>query len=94
VLHEAAAAGLPVVATDVGGVRAALDNGRLGLVVPPRDAVAAVEALERLRTDYVLRRRLVDAGLAAARARTLDAEVDRVAEFFRSQLAAALPVTT
>lgn len=94
VLHEAAAAGLPIVATDVGGVRAALDNGRLGLVVPPRDAVAAVEALERLRTDYVLRRRLVEAGLAAARARTLDAEVDRVAEFFRSQLAAALTVTT
>ena len=89
VLHEAAAAGLPVVATDVGGVRAALDGGRLGLTVAPRDPVAAVEALERLRKDETLRRTLVQAGLAAARMRTLNAEVERVAEFFRSQLAVA-----
>lgn len=89
VLHEAAAAGLPVVATDVGGVRGALDDGRLGLMVPPRDPVAVVEALERLRKDEALRRTLVAAGLATARTRTLNAEVDRVAEFFHSQLAAA-----
>lgn len=89
VLHEAAAAGLPVVATDVGGVRAALDGGRLGLMVPPRDPVAAVEALERLRNDEMLRRRLVEAGLATARQRTLNAELDRVAEFLHNHLAAA-----
>ncbi|MBW3609667.1 MAG: glycosyltransferase [Actinobacteria bacterium] len=40
VLHEAHAAGLPIVATDVGGVRGALSDGSAGLLVPPRDARA------------------------------------------------------
>ncbi|HZT15006.1 MAG TPA: glycosyltransferase [Gaiellaceae bacterium] len=86
VLLEAQAAGLPVVATDVGGVRAALGDGRHALVVPPRDPRAIVDALERLRLDEQLRRRLVAEGLASVAERTLDAELDRVAAFFRGQL--------
>ena len=86
VLLEAAAAGLPIVATDVGGVRAALDGGELGLLIPPRDADAAVDALERLRTDAGLREGLVARGLVAMRARTLDAELDRVVGFFEDNL--------
>lgn len=79
VLFEAQAAGLPIVATDVGGVRAAL--GGAALLVPPRDAGAAVEALERLRADPALRSRLVSAGHEQVRGETIDAQLDRVAEF-------------
>ena len=43
VLFEAAAAGLPIVATDVGGVAEALGSER-GIVVPPGDAGAAARA--------------------------------------------------
>ena len=83
VLFEAHAAGLPVVATAVGGVAAALDHGRTGLLIPPRDIQAAVTALERLRSDPALREQLVRAGHEAVRDETLEHQVDRVALFLR-----------
>jgi glycosyltransferase involved in cell wall biosynthesis len=84
VLLEAQAAGLPVVATDVGGVSPALGEGASGLLVPPGDAEAAAAALARLADDEALRRKLVLAGLANASARTLEAELDRLAAFLRA----------
>jgi glycosyltransferase involved in cell wall biosynthesis len=86
VLFEAHASGLPVVATDVGGVRAALGGGSFGLLVPPRDAAAASAAVDSLRRDPELRRSLVEQGLEVARRETLDAQLDRLVEFFRSYL--------
>jgi glycosyltransferase involved in cell wall biosynthesis len=48
---EAMAMGLPVVATDVGGTREAVDDGVTGLLVPPRDASALATAVRRLLDD-------------------------------------------
>ncbi|MCZ2155845.1 MAG: glycosyltransferase, partial [Bryobacterales bacterium] len=45
VLIEAALAGLPAVATDVGGVREILLDGESGFVVPPKDPVALARAM-------------------------------------------------
>lgn len=81
VLFEAQAAGLPIVATDVGGVPDALGQGERGLLVPPRDAGAAVAALERLAADEELRRRLVAAGLEHMGRETKEAHLDRLASF-------------
>lgn len=53
---EAMAAGRPMVATDVGGVREAV--GDTGFVVPPRDPHAFAEACQTLLRDDVLRRAL------------------------------------
>ena len=89
VLFEAQAAGLPIVATDVGGVSAALADGERGVLVPPDDAEAAASALERIRADPELRERLVRASLAHAARETVDAQVERVADFFRAHLARA-----
>ncbi len=47
------ACGRPVVATDVGGVREALEGA--GLIVPPRDEEALGEAVVRLLRDDDLR---------------------------------------
>jgi glycosyltransferase involved in cell wall biosynthesis len=62
VVTEALARGLPVVATDVGGVPEALGrdaNGtRPGLLVPPDDAAALGAALRAWLSDTDLRRRL------------------------------------
>jgi glycosyltransferase involved in cell wall biosynthesis len=84
VLYEAQAAGLAIVATDVGGVAAALGGGALGLLVPPNNAEAAVEAVERLSRDVELRHRLVAAGLQQAAHETIDRQHDRLEAFVRA----------
>jgi phosphatidyl-myo-inositol dimannoside synthase len=56
VVLEAMASGLPVVATDVGGVREFVAEGVGGAVVPPRDAAALADALERYLTRPELAR--------------------------------------
>jgi glycosyltransferase involved in cell wall biosynthesis len=63
---EAMAAGLPVVATAVGGVPELVVDDETGLLVPPRDADAFAEALRRLVHDPELGSRLGDAGRARA----------------------------
>jgi glycosyltransferase involved in cell wall biosynthesis len=65
VAREAMAHGRPVVATAVGGLADAVEDGVTGLLVPPRDARALREAIVRLLEDAELRARL---GAAARRA--------------------------
>lgn len=79
VLLEAFAARLPVVATDVGGVRSLVADA--GLLVAPGDAEAAAAALARLATDGQLRARLTARALQTARRHTLEAECARLAAF-------------
>jgi glycosyltransferase involved in cell wall biosynthesis len=79
VLFEAFAAGLPVVATDVGGVAQAA--GAAALLVGPGDAQGAAEAVARLAGDDALRAELVRQGLARVRAHTLEAETQRLVGF-------------
>jgi glycosyltransferase involved in cell wall biosynthesis len=83
VLIEALASGTPVVATAVGGVSAALDHGRAGLLVPPADVDALVAALLRMTDDAEGRTRRVRRGIELARESTLDAQAERVARFIK-----------
>jgi phenylacetate-CoA ligase len=78
VLIEACASGLPIVATDVGGVGAL---GSAAILVPPGDAAAAAQAATTIVEDSELRQALIDAGNRYAAAHVLDAEVSRVAAF-------------
>ena len=64
VLLEAMSCGRPCVASNVGGNRAAIADGRTGLLVDPADAGELAQAIERLITDRELARRL---GQAARR---------------------------
>lgn len=57
-LIEAAAAGLPLVATDVPGCREVVREGINGILVPPRDSSALADAIERLAIDRDLRNRM------------------------------------
>lgn len=57
-LLEAMAAGLPCVATAVGGVPELVEHERTGLLVPPHDPPALAEAIQRLVDDAALRRKL------------------------------------
>ena len=66
---EAMRAGLPVVADDVGGVAEAVEEGRTGRVLAPRDSEGWREALRELLTNTGLRARWGAAGRAAFEAR-------------------------
>ena len=69
---EAMAAGLPVVATDVGDVGRLVENGRTGFVVPKQSPRELADALRKLLADAALR---VEMGAAGRR---------RVQEHFNS----------
>jgi glycosyltransferase involved in cell wall biosynthesis len=58
VLVEAQAAGLPVVATRVGGIPEAVQEDETALLVPPRDPTALADALSKLLRHPELRARL------------------------------------
>jgi len=66
-LVEAMAAGRPIVATDVGGVRDAVRDGENGLLVPAGDAPSFADALRVLLRDADLRRRMGAVGAQRAR---------------------------
>lgn len=62
-LLEAMAAGVPIVATAVGGIPEIVRDGEAGVLVePPPDADRVADALERVLADSALRARLGAAG--------------------------------
>jgi len=86
-LLEYMAAGRAVIATDVGANARLLDSGKCGLIVPPNDSAAIVEALGALLANP-----LRAAGYGAAARRRVDAEFSREAmrkrfESFYAELA-------
>jgi glycosyltransferase involved in cell wall biosynthesis len=68
---------LPVVATRVGALPDAVEEGKTGLLVPPKEPQALAEALARVLLDPALRDRLGEAGNAKQRA---EQGWDRIAE--------------
>lgn len=64
---EAAAMGVPVVASDIRGCRQVVDHGITGLLVPPRDAQALADTIAQLATDDQLRARMSVAAREKAR---------------------------
>ncbi|MGH8992933.1 MAG: glycosyltransferase family 4 protein [Acidimicrobiia bacterium] len=76
VLLEAMAAGTPVVASDIAGYRDVARSDQEALLVPPGDAGALAQALERVLGDGQLAGQLVESGLA----RTATFSMDRLAE--------------
>jgi glycosyltransferase involved in cell wall biosynthesis len=86
---EAMHAGLPVVATAIGGAREIVDPA-CGILVPPEDPGALAEALRTLLADGALRAWLGSAGPARARALC---DPRRQGETLRDALARVLPST-
>ena len=75
---ECMAQGTPLVATAVGGIPDAIDDGETGLLVPPRDPGALAAAIESLVADPARREAMAD----AARRRVEEFTIDRVAQRF------------
>ena len=83
VILEAMAVGLPIVASDVGGVGEALANEESGLLVPPGDRKALAQALSSLLDDAGRAARMGDAGRRRVEQRfTRTAMIDRLLEVY------------
>ncbi len=104
VLLESMAAGVPVVATRVGGTPETVEHGETGLLVPPGDPQGLATAIARLIEDSALASRLGAAGRQVAHERFgmdrmvhateqlyLDLLAQKAAEPGRHTLAAIVP---
>ena len=63
---EAAATGVPVIGSDLGGIPEAVIDGETGFLVPSRDEEALARRMAELLGDAALRRRCGEAGRALA----------------------------
>lgn len=87
-LLEAAAAGRPIVATDVPGCREICRDDETGILVPVRTVEPLAAALERLAGDAALRARLGDnARTAAVTEFSQDIVVGQTLDLYRAMLA-------
>lgn len=87
VVMEAMAVGTAVVATDVNGARELMEDGKTGLIVPPRDPAALATAIGTLIDDPRLRTNFGIAGLARVREKfTIPAMVRNIERFLGEKL--------
>ena len=83
---EAQCLGLPVVATDVGGIPEIITAGRNGMLVPPGAPRALARAILRLAGNARLRRELGRRGARSARQFSAERMVDRTVALYRTLL--------
>jgi glycosyltransferase involved in cell wall biosynthesis len=63
-LLEAMASGLPIVATNVGGIPEIVNDGKTGFLVPPKNPEALAEKIKLLAKNQDLRQQMGQEGLA------------------------------
>lgn len=79
---EAMAAGVPVVASGTGGLIEIMEDGKYGIIVPPRDPGAIAAAIARLARDEGLRKSLSAAGRKRAEFFDSGKSVERLSDHF------------
>ena len=79
---EAMVAGLPIVATDAGGVPEAVHNGVEGFVVPSQRPDELAAALLKVITDPGLRQRMSEASLRRGQGYDIRAAIERTQEIY------------
>jgi|SoiMethySBSTD1v2_1073268.scaffolds.fasta_scaffold36957_4 glycosyltransferase involved in cell wall biosynthesis len=88
---ESMGAGIPVVATRVGGNPEVVEDGVSGFLVPPRDAGALAQAAGRLLADEPLARRIGQAGMErVARRFSVENSVRQTERIYRQLLAVSV----
>jgi glycosyltransferase involved in cell wall biosynthesis len=87
---EAAAAGKPIVASDIGGLRDIVAGGETGLLVGAGDRAALRAALERMSGDAALRERMGAAAAERAKLFSPEAVVPQFEQAYRDAIAARL----
>ncbi len=86
---EALAAGTPVIASNIGGNREALQDHHNGLLVPPEDPISAAECATAIMADESLKNNLIANGKESLKLFTIEkmvTEHSRLYELIHSEL--------
>jgi len=86
VLVEAMAAGLPIVASRVGGIPDLVKDGKNGLLVPPADVSALEKAISALLENKEKRKRMGEAGTKICRQYSAEAMVEQIDNLYAALL--------
>ena len=84
VLHEAGLAGLPIVATEVGGITDIVTDAETGLLVPPEKNSELARALSSILIDQKLADRLGEAIRLSLKDRTVTTMTAQTARYYNS----------
>jgi glycosyltransferase involved in cell wall biosynthesis len=90
-VFECMAAGVPLVATAVGGLPDMVTNGETGLLVPPRDVSALAASIERVLADRQLGRRLAVCAATRLERFTINSVAHRFADLYEQLVAELRP---
>ncbi len=88
VLLEAMAAGIPVVATNVDGIREVVIDGESGILIPPKNPEAIADAVLKLIENPRLAEKLVDEGLRRSKSFDIKEHVMKLDNFYANLLGA------
>ena len=81
VLLEAMCNGLPVIATNVGGIPYTIKNKKNGILIESKSSKSIVDAIKLLINDDILRKTIVKNGYSFALNNTLECHVDEVYDY-------------
>lgn len=84
VIAEAMSQGLPVVATNVGGIPEILEDGQAGILVEPGDVDSLAEAIEKTLTDLPFREKLINKSIEMAHINCVENQMCRVYQQIRN----------
>ena len=82
VLVEAMSAGLPIVASRVGGIPDLVKDGENGLLVPPADAGALEQAISDLLSDNSRKKHMGETGKKMCRPYSIEAMVEKIDDLY------------
>ena len=91
-ITEAMASGIPVIASDVGGISELVEDGVTGYLVPLRDSLAIAERIGRFLTRPELLKTMGERALAKIQSYQMRQQVERLVDVYREVLAQPQPL--
>jgi glycosyltransferase involved in cell wall biosynthesis len=93
-ITEAMASGIPVIASDVGGIGELVEDGVTGYLIPLRDSLAIAERIGRLLARPELLRAMGERARTKIQAYQMRQQVERIVGVYREVMAQRQPLPT
>jgi glycosyltransferase involved in cell wall biosynthesis len=92
-ITEAMASGIPVIASDVGGIGELVEDGVTGYLIPLRDSLAIAERIGRFLARPELLKAMGERALAKIQAYPMHRQVERIVDVYRQVIARRQPLS-